>query len=64
MPDFDRLPPPVATRAPAGGGLYFIVGAVVIAILVGDYLVLGTPGLHWPAPSTTSRNIDVVVAPR
>ena len=60
MSDLDRPTLPVATRAPAAsGGLYFIVVAVVLAVLLGDYLVLGTPGLHWPVASASGQRVDV-----
>jgi hypothetical protein len=51
------------TQSP-GGGLYLIVGAVVAAILVGDYLMLGTPGLHWPGTVTVVQASDAAPMPR
>lgn len=62
MSDLDRPTIPVATRAPVvNGGLYFIVAAVVLAVLLGDYLVLGTPGLHWPVASASGQRVDVAL---
>jgi hypothetical protein len=44
MPDPERRPP----TAESGGGFYLAVGAVVVAALVGAYVLVGTPGLHLP----------------
>lgn len=45
-PDLNRPPAPVAMRKPGGGGLYVFVGALVVAVLIGGYVMLGMPGLH------------------
>ena len=51
MPDLDRpdleRPNPVPT-AQRSGPFYLAVGAVVVAALIGAYLLVGTPGLHQP----------------
>jgi hypothetical protein len=62
MPDLNRPPVTVGTREPAaGGGLYFIVGALVVAVLVGGYFMLGMPGLHTQVAHIPGQNIDVTV---
>jgi hypothetical protein len=61
MPDYNR-PPTVVTREPgAGGGLYFIVGALVVAVLVGGYFMLGMPGLHTQVAKAPGQKIDVTI---
>jgi hypothetical protein len=58
MPDLERpdlerpIPVPTAERS---GAFYLAVGAVVVAALIGAYVLIGTPGLHQPvakAPDT------------
>ncbi len=45
-----------------GGGLYFIVGALVVAVLVGAYFLVGTPGLqHDNLARAPDRNVNVTV---
>jgi len=47
MSDLDRRPLPVVSRNPtAGSSLYVMVGALVVVVLVGGYVILGMPGLH------------------
>lgn len=46
QPDLERPGP--APTAERGGGFYLAVGAVVVAALVGAYVLVGTPGLHQP----------------
>jgi hypothetical protein len=45
-PDLER--PSAAPTAERGGGFYLVVGAIVVAALVGAYVLVGTPGLHQP----------------
>lgn len=45
MADNEIRPTTVVAREPSGGGLYFIVGALVVLVLVGGYVMLGAPGL-------------------
>lgn len=62
MSDLNRPQTTVVTRAPAaGGGLYFIVGALVVAVLVGGYFMLGMPGLHHQVANAPGQKIDVTV---
>ncbi len=63
MPDYNNRPPTtIVTREPgAGGGLYFIVGALVAAVLVAGYFMLGTPGLHTQVARAPGQKIDVTV---
>lgn len=45
-PDIERpIPAPTAVR---GGSFYLALGAVVVAALIGVYVLVGTPGLHQP----------------
>jgi hypothetical protein len=60
-PDLNRPPAPVVTRRPAGGSLYVIVGALVVAVLVGGYVMLGMPGLHTQVAHMPGQNTDVTV---
>jgi len=46
MSDPNRFPTAVVGETTGGGGLYLIVGAVVVAVLVGAYVLIGAPGLH------------------
>src|SRR5918995_746608 len=50
------MPPPSG-----GGGLYFIVGALVVAVLVGAYFMFGAPGLHSNVARAPDRNVNVTV---
>lgn len=47
--------------AAGGGGLYFLVGALVVAALVGAYFLFGAPGLHSNVARAPDRNINVTV---
>ncbi len=62
MSDFDR-PATTVVRESNGGGLYFIVGALVVAVLVGAYVLMGMPGLHSQVANAPggSQKIDVTV---
>lgn len=44
-----------------GGGLYFIVGALVVAMLVGAYFLFGAPGLHSNVARAPDRNVNVTI---
>lgn len=62
MPDYDRPTTNVVTREPAaGGGIYFIIGALVVAVLVGGYVMLGTPGLHTQVARAPAQKIEITV---
>lgn len=63
MPDYDSKPDVHVTTAPAtgGGGLYFIVGALVVAVLVGAFFMFGAPGLHSNVARAPDRNVNVTV---
>jgi hypothetical protein len=63
MSDLDRSTTTVV-RESSGGGLYIIVGALVVAVLIGAYILMGAPGLHSQvanAPGGGSQKIDVTV---
>jgi hypothetical protein len=62
MPDYDRDSVTVVRETTSGGGLYLIVGALVVAVLVGAYVLMGTPGLHSQvAHAPGVQKIDVTV---
>jgi len=66
MSDYDPNRTTVVTSSGVGSGsLYFIVGMLVVAVLVGAYVLMGTPGLHSQvanAPTGGDRQkIDVTV---
>ena len=51
-----------ATPASGGGGLYFIVGALVVAVLVGAYFLVGMPGLQGSnVARAPDRSVNVTV---
>jgi len=62
MPELERRPP----TAESSSGFYLAVGAVVVAALVGVYMLVGSPGLHQPvakAPATASETVAQQPAP-
>jgi hypothetical protein len=69
MSDYDPNRTTVVTSDGGGnGGLYFVVGMLVVAVLVGAYILMGTPGLHSqvanaPAGSSGGQKVDVTVQP-
>jgi hypothetical protein len=63
MSDFERNTTVVSSNS-GNGGLYFIVGMLVVAVLVGAYVLIGTPGLHSQvanAPGGGGQKVDVTV---
>ena len=47
MPDDDpRNTTVVRSTSSGNGGLYLIVGMLVVSVLVGAYVLMGAPGLH------------------
>lgn len=63
MADYDPKTDVHVTTGPitGGGGLYFIVGALAVAVLVGGYFMLGAPGLHSDVARAPDRNVNVTV---
>lgn len=59
-PTPDLRPIPVVTRE-SNSGLYFIVGALFVLVLVGAYVVIGTPGLHEQVANAPGSKADVTV---
>ena len=52
----------VTVNRSSGGGLYFIVGALLAVVLAGGYILLGMPGLNSQvAKAPTTQKIDVTV---
>jgi len=64
MSDYDPNRTTVVTNSGGNGGLYLIVGMLVVAVLVGAYILMGTPGLHSQvanAPGGGGQKVDVTV---
>ncbi len=61
MADIDRPTTTVVRERSSGGGLYFIVGALVVAVLVGGYFMLGMPGLQSQTAKAPGQKIDVTI---
>ena len=62
MSDYNNKPTSVTVNRSSGGGLYFIVGALLVLALVGGYVMLGMPGLNSQvAKGPTTQKIDVTV---
>jgi len=61
MSDYEPRTDVHVTPASGGGGLYFIVGALVVAVLIGGYFLFGAPGLHSNVARAPDRNINVTV---
>ena len=63
MSDHDRNTTVVSSSG--NGGLYFIVGMLVVAVLVGAYVLMGAPGLHSQVANAPGggggQKIDVTV---
>lgn len=56
----------VTSNGGGNGGLYFVVGMLVVAVLIGAYILMGTPGLHTQvanAPGGERQKIDITVQP-
>ena len=51
----------VTTTPSGGGGLYLLVGALVVAALLGAYFLFGAPGLHTNVARAPDRDITVTV---
>jgi hypothetical protein len=61
MLDYDR-PTTIVSRTARGSGLSLAAGVVVVAVLVGAYVLMGAPGLHTQvAKAPASQGIDVTV---
>jgi hypothetical protein len=62
MPDNDPRTTNInVTATPGGGGLYLLVGALVVTALVGAYFLFGAPGLHTNVARAPDRDITVTV---
>jgi hypothetical protein len=62
MSDYDRSSNTVVRETTGGGSLYFMVGALVVAVLIGAYVLMGTPGLHNQiANAPGGQKIEVTV---
>jgi hypothetical protein len=57
-PDDIERPSPAPT-AVRGGGFYLALGAVVVAALIGAYVLVGSPGLHQPVARAPGQPTDV-----
>ena len=64
MSDYDRRPTTVYVEpVRSGGGLYFLVGLLMAAVLVGGYVMIGAPGLHSNVARSPDQKIDITVQP-
>lgn len=61
-PNLDERPLPVPT-AQRGGGFFLAIGAVVVAALIGIYLLVGAPGLYHPVASAPGQPANVAQQP-
>lgn len=61
MSNYEPKPTNITVSPSAGGGLYFIVGALVVAALVGAYFLFGSPGLHNNVARAPDRNVNVTI---
>jgi hypothetical protein len=61
-PDLEERPNP-ATTAQRGTGILLVLGAVVVAALIGGYVLIGTPGLHHPVARAPGQPTDVAQQP-
>jgi hypothetical protein len=63
MSDYNDRPTSVTVTPGSGGGLYFIVGALLVLVLVGSYVIMGAPGLNTQVANGPhpSEKIDVTV---
>lgn len=57
-PDLDERPSPAPT-AQRGGGFFLALGAVVVAALIGVYVLVGAPGLYHPVARAPGQPTDV-----
>lgn len=63
MSDYDRQPTNVnvTPASSPGGGLYFIVGGLVVAALVGAYFVFGMPGDRSNIATTPDNKTSITI---
>lgn len=63
MSDYEPRTNVHVTAPPSsGGGLYFIVGALVVAVLAGAYFLVGMPGLqNSNVARAPDRNVNITV---
>jgi hypothetical protein len=60
-PDYDPKMTNITVAPSSGGGVYFLICALLVAVLVGGYFMLGAPGLHTNVARAPDRNINVTV---
>jgi hypothetical protein len=63
MSDYDPNRTTIVSSGGGNGGLYLIVGMLVVAVLVGAYVLMGAPGLHNQVANAPGggQKIDVTV---
>ena len=61
MSDYETRTDIHVTPASSSGGLYFIVGALAVAVLVGAYFLIGAPGIHTNVARAPDRNVNVTI---
>jgi len=60
--DLDERPNPAPTTQ-RGGGFFLAVGAVVVAALIGAYVLVGSPGLYRPVAKGPGQPANVAQEP-
>jgi hypothetical protein len=63
MPDYDRRPTTVVNNSGSSAS-YFLIGALVVTLLIGAYVLIGAPGLHRQvanAPGQSTQKVDITV---
>lgn len=65
MSDYDRKTTvnvsPGPTTTSTGGGLYFIVGGLLVAVLVGAYFIFGIPGNRSNIATTPDNKTSITI---
>jgi len=62
MSDYDRSSMTFTRKPTGGGGFYVAAGALVVAALVGAYVLMGAPGLHTQvANAPAGQRVDVTI---
>jgi hypothetical protein len=64
MSEYDSKPTVNVSQAPGGGtggGLYFIVGGLIVAVVAVGYFLIGMPGLHGNVARAPDTKVDVTV---
>ena len=67
MAEFDSKPTVNVSTSPSGGstggGLYLIVGGLIVAVVAVGYFLIGMPGLHGNVARAPDTKVDVTIQP-